>query len=224
MIADDDQFLGMFASGDSSGDGPNRTNQIIRLHSQSDPCRTWPGAVGKWKTALPRFWHERAAEGFENRPRVFVRQWRADDAGERCRARTIDARCAGGGCPPGRERIPGDHEVVNDAAALDVAWRPPGSVRIHLPLPFAIVCRIDDHNLMRLKGVGPKLAEVLNANGVYHFHQIAAWGPDEIAWIESNIEGFSGRVVRDDWVGQSKVLAAGGETEHSQRVDRGEST
>ena len=63
-------------------------------------------------------------------------------------------------------------------------------------------------NLMRLKGVGPKFAEMLNANGVYHFHQIAAWGPDEIAWIESNIEGFSGRVVRDDWVGQSKVLAA----------------
>ena len=29
---------------------------------------------------------------------------------------------------------------------------------------------------------------------------------------------------RDDWVGQAKVLAAGGETEHSRRVERGEST
>ena len=50
--------------------------------------------------------------------------------------------------------------------------------------------------------------------GIYHFRQIAAWGPGEIAWIESNLEGFSGRVIRDDWVGQAKVLAAGGETEH----------
>ena len=79
-------------------------------------------------------------------------------------------------------------------------------------------------NLMRLKGVGPKLAEMLNAQGVFTFQQIAAWGPDEIEWIEAKIEGFSGRVVRDDWVGQAKVLVEGGETEHSQRVDRGEST
>ena len=77
---------------------------------------------------------------------------------------------------------------------------------------------------MRIKGIGPKFAEVLNANGVRQFRQIAAWGPGEIAWIEANVEGFSGRVVRDDWVGQAKVLAAGGETEHSQRVDRGELT
>ena len=42
--------------------------------------------------------------------------------------------------------------------------------------------------------------------------------------MDSNLEGFSGRVVREDWVGQATMLAAGGETEHSQRVDRGEST
>ena len=40
--------------------------------------------------------------------------------------------------------------------------------------------------------------------------------------MDSNLEGFPARVTRDDWVGQSKVLAAGGETEFSQRVDRGE--
>ena len=79
-------------------------------------------------------------------------------------------------------------------------------------------------DLGRLKGVGPKLAEMLHANGIYHFSQIAAWGPEEIAWIETHMTGFSGRVERDDWVGQARTLAAGGETEHSQRVDRGEST
>lgn len=80
--------------------------------------------------------------------------------------------------------------------------------------------RPDD--LKRLKGVGPRLEGLLHSFGIYHFHQIAAWGPDEIAWFDSNMEGFRGRVVREDWVGQARVLAAGGETEHSRAVDRGE--
>lgn len=42
--------------------------------------------------------------------------------------------------------------------------------------------------------------------------------------LASNLDGFQGRASRDDWIGQSKILAAGGETEHSRRVDRGEST
>lgn len=79
-------------------------------------------------------------------------------------------------------------------------------------------------DLKRIRGVGPKLEEMLNSRGIYHFDQIAAWGPGEIAWVDSNIEGFHGRASRDDWIGQSKILAAGGETEHSRRVDRGEST
>jgi hypothetical protein len=77
-------------------------------------------------------------------------------------------------------------------------------------------------DLKRLNGVGPKLEALLHSLGIYHFHQIAAWGPDEIAWFDSNMEGFRGRVVREDWVGQARILAAGGETEHSKAVDRGE--
>jgi hypothetical protein len=77
-------------------------------------------------------------------------------------------------------------------------------------------------DLTRLKGVGPRLEALLHSHGIYHFHQIAAWGPDEIAWFDSNMEGFRGRVVREDWVGQARILAAGGETEHSKAVDRGE--
>ena len=71
-------------------------------------------------------------------------------------------------------------------------------------------------DLKRIKGVGPKLEALLHSLGIYHFDQIAAWSPDEIAWVDSNLEGFSGRVTRDDWVGQARILAAGGETEHSQ--------
>jgi len=90
--------------------------------------------------------------------------------------------------------------------------------------PAALAAPIEGgaDDLKRIRGVGPKLEELLHSLGIYHFSQIAGWGPSEVAWMDSNLEGFVGRVTRDDWVGQSKLLAAGGETEFSRRVDRGE--
>ncbi len=43
-----------------------------------------------------------------------------------------------------------------------------------------------------------------------------------MAWVNANLEGFSGRVTRDEWVEQAKLLAAGEETEFSKRVDGGD--
>lgn len=77
-------------------------------------------------------------------------------------------------------------------------------------------------NLKEIKGVGPKLEKLLHELGFYHFDQIAGWSADEIAWVDANLQGFKGRVSRDDWVAQAKVLASGGETEFSKRVDEGD--
>ncbi|MEO0681200.1 MAG: hypothetical protein AAF192_12395 [Pseudomonadota bacterium] len=77
-------------------------------------------------------------------------------------------------------------------------------------------------DLKKIKGVGPKLEGVLNGLGFYHFDQIAAWTADEVAWVDVNLEGFRGRVSRDGWVEQAKLLATGGETEFSKRVDGGD--
>ena len=74
-------------------------------------------------------------------------------------------------------------------------------------------------DLKLIKGVGPKLEELLNSLGFWHFDQIAAWGPDELAWVDDNLEGFKGRASRDEWVAQAKVLATGGETEFSKRAE-----
>ncbi|MCC5954941.1 MAG: NADH-quinone oxidoreductase subunit E [Natronohydrobacter sp.] len=72
-------------------------------------------------------------------------------------------------------------------------------------------------DLKKIKGVGPKLESLLNSMGVFHFWQVASWGADEVAWVDENLEGFKGRVSRDDWVAQAKILATGGETEFSKR-------
>ncbi len=76
-------------------------------------------------------------------------------------------------------------------------------------------------DLKKIKGIGPKMEIMCNELGFYHFDQIAAWTDAEVAWVNANLKGFKGRVTRDDWVGQAKLLAAGGDTEFSKRVDKG---
>jgi NADH-quinone oxidoreductase subunit E len=61
-------------------------------------------------------------------------------------------------------------------------------------------------DLKRLNGIGPKLEQLLHELGVWHFDQIAGWGPGEIAWVNSRLGGFRGRAERDDWVGQARKL------------------
>lgn len=77
-------------------------------------------------------------------------------------------------------------------------------------------------NLKEIKGIGPKLEKLCNRLGFWHFDQVAAWTSDEVAWVDANLEGFKGRVTRDKWVEQAQVLAAGGETEFSKRVEDGD--
>lgn len=77
-------------------------------------------------------------------------------------------------------------------------------------------------DLKQIKGIGPALEKLCNSLGFYHFDQIAGWSADEVAWVDANLKGFKGRVSRDTWVEQAKVLAAGGETEFSKRVEDGD--
>jgi NADH-quinone oxidoreductase subunit E len=65
-------------------------------------------------------------------------------------------------------------------------------------------------DLKLILGIGPKLEALCHKLGFFHFDQIAGWTEAEIAWVDDNLEGFKGRVTRDKWVAQAKVLAAGG--------------
>ncbi len=65
-------------------------------------------------------------------------------------------------------------------------------------------------DLKRISGVGPKLEGVLNDLGFYHFWQIAAWGPGEVAWVDSRLK-FKGRIERDNWIDQAAEFAKEGD-------------
>ena len=71
-------------------------------------------------------------------------------------------------------------------------------------------------DLKLILGVGPKLEALCHKLGFFHFDQIANWTEGEIAWVDENLEGFKGRVTRDKWVVQAKILAAGGTVEEAE--------
>lgn len=77
-------------------------------------------------------------------------------------------------------------------------------------------------DLKQIKGIGPKLEKLCNSLGFYHLDQIANWTDEEVTWVDANLKGFKGRVSRDEWVKQAGILAGGGETEFSKRVDDGD--
>ena len=65
-------------------------------------------------------------------------------------------------------------------------------------------------DLKRLTGIGPKLEQVLHELGVWHYDQIASWGPGEVAWVNSRLGNFRGRIERDNWIDQARRLAEEG--------------
>ena len=61
-------------------------------------------------------------------------------------------------------------------------------------------------NLMLIEGIGPVLERLCHGLGIFHYDQIAAWEASDIAWMDSNLKGFRGRVSRDRWVAQARLI------------------
>ena len=77
-------------------------------------------------------------------------------------------------------------------------------------------------DLKQIRGVGPKMEAMLNRMGIWHFAQVASWRSEEVAWVDASLDGFKGRVLRDGWVAQARILAAGGETAFSRQIEGGD--
>jgi predicted flap endonuclease-1-like 5' DNA nuclease len=75
-------------------------------------------------------------------------------------------------------------------------------------------------DLKLIKGVGPKNEKISNALGIYHFRQIANWTPEEAIWVSHHM-AFPGRIEREHWIPQAKLLASGGDTDHSAGIKSG---
>ena len=63
-----------------------------------------------------------------------------------------------------------------------------------------------DH-LQRILGIGPRIEDLLNELGVFHYDQIAGWDDDNLAWVNQYLR-FKGRIERENWIEQAAALAA----------------
>ena len=65
-------------------------------------------------------------------------------------------------------------------------------------------------DLKHMEGVGPALEKLLNSLGFFHFDQIASWTDADIATVDAEMKSFKGRIARDRWVAQAKIIATEG--------------
>lgn len=76
-------------------------------------------------------------------------------------------------------------------------------------------------DLKLIKGVGKLIETKLAKEGITQYSQIAAWKKADIADFDEKLS-FKGRIERDEWVSQAKILAKGGTTEFSKRASKGD--
>jgi len=62
-------------------------------------------------------------------------------------------------------------------------------------------------DLSKLQGVGPQIVKKLNEAGVFHYWQVAAMTPEDVAKLDGELK-FNGRIERDGWVAQARSLLA----------------
>ena len=91
------------------------------------------------------------------------------------------------------------------AAASDVAGQMINA-KVHQELPGASGPPDD---LIKLKGVGPKLASILNERGIIRFDQLAKLSPGQVEALDASLGAFRGRFQRDRIQEQADYLARG---------------
>jgi predicted flap endonuclease-1-like 5' DNA nuclease len=63
-------------------------------------------------------------------------------------------------------------------------------------------------NLKEIVGIGPLTEARLHALGITQFRQLAAMGDKDAERLSIRLDGFGGRILADDWVGQAQELLA----------------
>jgi predicted flap endonuclease-1-like 5' DNA nuclease len=74
-------------------------------------------------------------------------------------------------------------------------------------------------DLKRIRGIGLLIEKKLHSLGISSYAHIANWTASDIDRISQSLD-FKGRIERENWVEQARILAAGGQTEFSRRFDR----
>lgn len=106
------------------------------------------------------------------------------------------------------EKLIGSFSAEKASDILSLAPEPDQGVSNSLGEPSG-----DKDDLKMIAGIGPKLEDLLNGLGIFHFKQIAEWDRRDVAWVDNYLQ-FTGRIDRDNWIEQAVALAKGGRDEY----------
>ena len=84
---------------------------------------------------------------------------------------------------------------------------PAGAEERPATLPGARGGAPDDLTL--IEGVSPMQQTTLYSLGIFHFDQVAAWTPANVAWVDKYLR-LRGRITEEEWVEQADDLAREG--------------
>lgn len=90
------------------------------------------------------------------------------------------------------------------AAPKPKAAKPAGPERLKAPRKG----KADD--LKEIEGIGPAMEKLVNSLGFYHFEQIASWSDADVDLVDAEMKTFKGRITRDKWVAQAKIIVTEG--------------
>lgn len=106
------------------------------------------------------------------------------------------------------------------AAAPKAAAKKPAAKKA-APKKVAPKAPAKPDDLKLIKGVGKLIETKLAKEGITQYSQIAAWKKADIADFDEKLS-FKGRIERDEWIAQAKILAKGGTTDFSKRAAKGD--
>lgn len=61
-------------------------------------------------------------------------------------------------------------------------------------------------DLQAIRGLGPVLERSLNELGIFHYRQLAAMTNEDVNWLAPRLNLSPGRIRRDDWPAQAKLM------------------
>ncbi len=113
------------------------------------------------------------------------------------------------GIDPAQRRPVAESEasLMSLAVARAAARRPIGSAEA-----------ADD--LKRIRCIGTMIERKLNDMGITRYQQMAEWDARDLHRINGAL-GLPGRIEREGWIEQAKILASGGSTGYARRIDEG---
>ena len=138
----------------------------------------------------------------------------ADEDGEAVAGETAEERAARIAARKARREARAARAAGKEAAEAPVA----AAVVPGKPVGLTAARGGVGDDLKQIEGIGPAIEKICHELGIFHFDQIAAWGAAEVEWMDGNLKGFKGRVTRDKWVAQAKLIGEVGIEEFRRRA------